>query len=101
MLSCFAPFTAEEAWEHLGRGGLVTEHGWPQADPELVAEETVTSVVQVAGKVRARLQVPSGITEDELRELALGAERVSQVLAGAPIRKVIVKAPHLVNIVPG
>jgi leucyl-tRNA synthetase len=101
MLSCFAPFTAEEAWEHLGRGGLVTEHGWPQAEPALVAEETVTSVVQVAGKVRARLEVPSGITEDELRELALSAERVSQVLGGAPIRKVIVKAPHLVNIVPG
>jgi leucyl-tRNA synthetase len=101
MLSCFAPFTAEEAWERLGRGGLVSEHGWPQADPELVAEETVTAIVQVAGKVRARLEVPSGITEDELRERALGAEKVSQALGGAGIRKVIVKAPHLVNIVPG
>jgi leucyl-tRNA synthetase len=100
MLSCFAPFTAEEAWERLARDGLVTDHAWPQADPALVAEETVTAVVQVSGKVRARLEVPSGITEDDLRERALAADKISAALGGREIRKVIVKPPTLVNIVP-
>jgi len=101
MLSCFAPFTAEEAWERLGAGGLVNDHAWPEADPALVVEETVTCVVQVAGKVRARLQVPPDISEDELRELALRAGRVVEALGGANIQRIVVKAPKIVSIVPG
>ena len=101
MLSCFAPFTAEEAWERLGGTGFVSVQDWPTADPELVAQDTVTCVVQVAGKVRAKLEVPVGVTEDELRELALKADRVQQALGGAEIRKTIVKPPKLINFVPG
>jgi len=100
MLSCVAPFTADEAWQRLGGCGLVDEHGWPQADPALVAEETVTCVVQVAGKVRARLEVPIDITGEELQKLALAAAKVRQALKGAAIQQVIIKAPRLVNIVP-
>ncbi|MPZ85993.1 MAG: leucine--tRNA ligase [Actinophytocola sp.] len=100
MLSCFAPFTAEEAWERLGGQASVTEHGWPQADPALVAQETITCVVQVAGKVRDRLEVAPAIADAELRELALRSEKVHQALHGAEIQKVIVRAPGLVNIVP-
>lgn len=100
MLSCFAPFTAEEAWERLGGQASVTEHGWPQADPALVAQETVTCVVQVAGKVRDRLEVAPAIADAELRELALRSEKVHQALHGADIQKIIVRAPGLVNIVP-
>lgn len=71
------------------------------ADPALVAEETVTCVVQVSGKVRARLEVPPGIGEHERRERALHAGKVIVALDGARVRNVIVKAPGLVNIVPG
>jgi leucyl-tRNA synthetase len=67
MLSCFVPFTAEEAWEPLGEPASA-----------LVAQEAVTCVVQVAGKVRDRLEVPLGIVEDELRELAYGPRRSSR-----------------------
>jgi leucyl-tRNA synthetase len=100
MLSCFAPFTAEEAWERLGGSPSVTQYGWPSVDPELIVEETVTCVVQVAGKVRDRLEVPPTIAEDELRELALRSEKVATALHGASIQKVIVRAPGLVNVVP-
>jgi len=63
-------------------------------------EEEVTCVVQVSGKVRDRLEVPPGIGEDQLRELALAAPGVVRALAGRGIKAVIVRPPKLVNIVP-
>ena len=62
-------------------------------------EDTVTCVVQVDGKVRDRLEIPAGIGEDELRELALATDGVSRALAGRGVRTVIVRPPKLVNIV--
>jgi len=100
LLSIFAPYTAEEAWELLGQEPSVALAGWPVADPALLVQEAVTCVVQVAGKVRDRLEVPPGIGEDELRELALAAPGVARALAGRDVRKVIVVPPRLVNIVP-
>ena len=100
LLSIFAPYTAEEAWELLGHEPSVALAGWPAADQALLVQETVTCVVQVAGKVRDRLEVPPGISEDELRELALAAPGVTRTLGGGGVRKVIVVPPRLVNIVP-
>jgi leucyl-tRNA synthetase len=100
LLSLFAPYTAEECWELLGHETSVATAGWPTADPELLVQDLVTCVVQVAGKVRERLEVPPGIAEDELRELALAAPAVSRSLAGRGVRTVIVRAPKLVNVVP-
>jgi leucyl-tRNA synthetase len=99
MLSLVAPYTAEEGWERLGRTGSVSFGGWPVAEPALLVQESVTCVVQVAGKVRDRLEVSPDISEDELRALALGSDKVTAYLQGTP-RKVIVRAPKLVNIVP-
>jgi leucyl-tRNA synthetase len=99
LLSLFAPYTAEECWELLGREASVAKAGWPQADPALLVAESVTCVVQVNGKVRDRLEVAPGIAEDELREAALSAAGVIRALGGQSIRKVIVRAPKLVNIV--
>jgi leucyl-tRNA synthetase len=100
LLSIFAPYTAEEAWELLGHEPSVAVAGWPVADRALLVQDTVTCVVQVAGKVRDRLEVSPEITEDALRELALGAPGVVRALGGADIRKVVVVPPKLVNIVP-
>ena len=100
MLSLFAPYTAEECWEVLGHDPSVAMAGWPSADPALLVQDLVTCVVQVSGKVRDRLQVPPGIGEDELRELALAAPGVSRALDGRGVRTVIVRAPKLVNVVP-
>ncbi|MEV1174391.1 leucine--tRNA ligase [Nonomuraea sp. NPDC049784] len=99
MLSLVAPYAAAEGWERLGRTGPVAFAGWPVAEPELLVQESVTCVVQVAGKVRDRLEVSPDISEDELRELALASEKVAPYLTNTP-RKVIVRAPKLVNIVP-
>ena len=100
LLSVFAPYTAEEAWELLGQEPSVALAGWPVADQALLVEDTVTCVVQVAGKVRDRLEVPPDISEDDLRELALAAPGVTRTLAGGGVRKVVVVPPRLVNIVP-
>jgi len=77
----------------------VARSAWPVADPDLLAEDTVTCVVQVNGKVRDRLEVAPTITDDELRELALAAPGVVRTLGGQPVSRVIVRAPKLVSIV--
>jgi leucyl-tRNA synthetase len=99
LLSLFAPYTAEECWEMLGHGPSVARAGWPAADPALLARDSVICVVQVNGKVRDRLEVQPEITDEELRELALAAPGAVRALGGQPVRKVIVRAPTLVNLV--
>jgi leucyl-tRNA synthetase len=100
LLSIFAPYTADEAWERLGHEPSVAQAGWPSADPALLVQDTVTCVVQVGGKVRDRLEVPPDVSEEDLRALALAAPGVARALAGREIRRVIVVPPRLVNIVP-
>lgn len=101
VLSLFAPYTAEEAWDRLGRRPTVANAGWPSVDPALLVRESVTCVVQVAGKVRDRLEVSPESGEDELRELALQSEAVQRALGDRDVHKVVVVPPKLVNIVPG
>jgi leucyl-tRNA synthetase len=100
MLSVVAPYTAEDMWSRLGHEPSVALAGWPAVDPALLVEDTVTCVVQIAGKVRERLEVPPAISEDELRALALTSPGVVKALEGRDVRVVIVKPPKLVNIVP-
>jgi leucyl-tRNA synthetase len=99
LLSLFAPYTAEECWELLGHEPSVAQATWPAADQSLLVEELVTCVVQVDGKVRDRLEVPPGISEADLQTQALATAGVSRALAGREVRKVIVRAPRLVNVV--
>jgi leucyl-tRNA synthetase len=99
LLSLVAPYTAEEMWETLGHEPTVALAGWPVADPELLVRESVTCVVQVQGKVRARLHVPPDIPEADLEALALADETVRRIVDGREIRRVIVRAPTLVNVV--
>ena len=100
MLSLFAPYTAEDMWQRLGHEPTVALAGWPEVDAALLVEQTVTCVVQVAGKVRDRLEVPPSISEGQLRELALASDAVRRALDGRGVRTVIVRAPRLVNVVP-
>ncbi|MEV8591461.1 leucine--tRNA ligase [Streptomyces sp. NPDC052012] len=100
MVAPLAPHIAEELWHRLGHDGSVVHEDFPVADPAYVVDETVTCVVQVKGKVKARLEVSPDISEDELEKAALADEKVVAALDGAGIRKVIVRAPKLVNIVP-
>jgi leucyl-tRNA synthetase len=99
VLSLVAPYTAEEMWERLGHEPTVARAGWPPVDPALLVDDAVTAVVQIQGKVRARLEVAPDISESDLEELALGDAAVVRAIDGRPIRKVIVRAPKLVNVV--
>jgi leucyl-tRNA synthetase len=98
-LSLVAPYVAEEMWERLGHAPSVASASWPTVESSLLVTQSVTCVVQVQGKVRGRLQVPPGISEDELRSRALTEESVVRALAGRDVAKVIIRAPKLVSIV--
>ncbi|UPT41906.1 leucine--tRNA ligase [Streptomyces sp. WAC00303] len=100
LIAPLAPHIAEELWRRLGHTESVVHQDFPVADPAYVVDETVTCVVQIKGKVRARLEISPVITDEELEALALADEAVVAALGGAGIRKVIVRAPKLVNIVP-
>jgi leucyl-tRNA synthetase len=99
LLSLVAPYTAEEMWERLGHEPTVSRVGWPEVDEALLVEDTVTAVVQVKGKVKARLEVAPDISEADLEAAAMADAGVQRALDGAVVRKVIVRAPKLVNIV--
>jgi leucyl-tRNA synthetase len=99
LLSPMAPHLADELWERLGQQGYLYHHPWPEADSELAAEEQVTLVVQVNGKVRERLSVPVDLPEEELRARAEEAPRVSEQIADKRVLKVIVVPNKLVNFV--
>ena len=100
MLAPLAPHVAEELWERLGHDRSLARAPFPVADPALLVQESVTCVVQVAGKVRDRLEVAADVGEDELREAALASPAVARALDGAQVRTVVVRAPRLVNVVP-
>ena len=100
LLSLTAPYTAEDMWRLLGHAPSVARAGWPEVDPALLVQDSVTCVVQVAGKVRDRLEVSPDISEADLRELALATPGVVKALEGKGIKTVIVRPPKLVNVVP-
>lgn len=99
LLSLVAPYTAEEMWERLGHEPTVARAAWPVVEEDLLVHESVTAVVQVMGKVRARLEVPPDVSEADLQERALAA--VAQQIEGKQVRRVIVRPPSLVNVVVG
>ncbi|MFE5242532.1 MULTISPECIES: leucine--tRNA ligase [unclassified Streptomyces] len=100
LIAPLAPHVAEELWRRLGHTESVVHQDFPVADPAYVVDETVTCVVQIKGKVKARLEISPSITDEELEALALADENIVAALGGAGVRKVIVRAPKLVNIVP-
>jgi len=101
LLAPYAPHIAEELWQKLGHTQTLTHEPWPEFAPALLVENTVTIVVQVNGKVRDKLDVPTGITNAELEKLALASGKVQESLTGKSVKKVIVVAGKLVNIAAG
>jgi leucyl-tRNA synthetase len=99
MLSLVAPFTAEEMWERLGHQPTVARAGWPVVEEPLLVQETITAIVQIQGKLRAKLQVPPSISATDLQALAMADPAVVRGLEGKTVRKVIVREPKLVNVV--
>jgi leucyl-tRNA synthetase len=94
----FAPHLGSEVFERL-TGERVWEQPWPEADPSLLARETVTLIVQVNGKLRDRIEAPSEASKEELLELARASEKVGKHLDGKEVVKEIVVPGKLVNLV--
>jgi leucyl-tRNA synthetase len=99
MLSLVAPFTSEEMWQRLGHQPAVALAGWPVVDPALLVADAIEAVIQINGKIKERIEVSPSITDAELEALALAHPTISAQLQGASPKKVISRAPKLVNIV--
>ncbi len=99
MLAPMAPHIAEELWRALGHTGSIHLESWPQFSEELARDEQVTVVVQVNGKVRERLQVVAGTSEDEVRALAFASEAVTRHIGDKPPKKIIYVPDKLLSIV--
>jgi len=101
MMAPVTPHVAEELWERAGQPYSVHQQPWPEVDEEATREDVLTLVVQVNGKLRDRIVVPVGISEEDARERALASEGAQGFLAGKEVRKVIVVPGRLVNVVVG
>ena len=100
LLQPWAPHVTEELWQRLGHERL-WETPWPEADSALLERDAYELVIQVNGKVRDRMEVPAGLSDDELVERARASEKVQAHLNGKEIRKTIVVPGKLVNLVVG
>ena len=98
-LSLVAPFTAEEMWENLGHKPAVALAGWPTIDPALLEADSVTAILQINGKILERIEVSPNISDSDLEKFAFANPTISQAVKDAEIKKIITRAPKLVNIV--
>ena len=98
-LSLVAPYTAEDMWERLGHKPAIALAGWPTIDESLLGTDSVTAVLQISGKIKERIEVSPNISKADLEKLALENSVIKAELVGAQIKKIIVVAPKLVNIV--
>ena len=99
MLSLVAPFTAEEMWERLGHKPAIALAGWPAVDPALLVDDEVEAVIQINGKIVGRINVSPTISDADFEVAALALPEIVAELKGATPKKVIARAPKLVNIV--
>ncbi|MCF7847469.1 MAG: class I tRNA ligase family protein [Kiritimatiellales bacterium] len=98
LISPFAPHIAEELWIELGHEPGIMNADWPAVNEEALQRDEIDMVVQVNGKLRDQIKVPSSATKEEIEAAALAAEKVQQWLEGKTVRKIIVVPGRLVNI---
>jgi leucyl-tRNA synthetase len=99
MMAPMVPHLSEELWEMLGHADTLAHRAWPKFVPELAAEDQVEVVVQIKGRVRGKLVVESGLSEEDLKKQVLSDPKIATVLDGQHVAKIIVVQNKLVNIV--
>jgi leucyl-tRNA synthetase len=101
ILAPITPHICEELWQAMGYATHLSEQPWPEHDPEALAKDEMTIVVQVNGKLRGRIAVPADASRESVQEVALADANVQKHIEGKTIRKVIVIPEKLVNVVVG
>ncbi len=101
LMAPFAPHFSEEMWERLGNSYSVFHEAWPTFDPAALVRDVIEMPVQVNGRLRDKIEVAADASEEEIREIALAAEKVVPYLEGVAVRKVIIIPKRVVNIVVG
>uniref|UniRef100_UPI003BA91D56 leucine--tRNA ligase n=1 Tax=Stappia sp. TaxID=1870903 RepID=UPI003BA91D56 len=99
MMAPMAPHLAEECWRTLGKDGLLATAAWPEVDPDLLVEASITLPVQINGKKRADLTIAREASKEEVEAATLALEAVQRALEGKPVRKIIVVPQRIVNVV--
>ena len=99
MLAPIAPHVSEELWQRLGNQETITYQPWPTYNASLLVDDEIEIVVQVNGKVRAKINIPKDLSKEDMQELALQNENVKLSIEGKEIKKVIAVPQKLVNIV--
>lgn len=99
LLSPFSPHIAEELWEAVGNEPSIFQQRWPEWDEEIAREEEIELVIQVNGKVRAKVMVPHGLPDEEIKERTMSEPKIREILDGKGVRKIFVVKGKLVNIV--
>jgi leucyl-tRNA synthetase len=99
LLSPFAPHLGEELWERLGHRESLAYEPWPACDAAALVQQEIVMIVQVNGKLRARITVSAHATEEQLKASALADGQVKKFVNGRPIKQFIVVPQRLVNIV--
>ncbi|MDA0769479.1 MAG: leucine--tRNA ligase [SAR202 cluster bacterium Casp-Chloro-G4] len=101
LLAPMAPHITDELWERMGHTESIHKQPWPSWDEELAADDVITLVVQVNGRVRDKIEVSASISEEDATETALASPRLTPYLDGKQVRKVIYVPGKLVNVVVG
>ena len=99
MLAPYAPHIAEEMWEVLGHDTSVFEASWPAYDDKLASAGDVEIAVQVNGKLRSRIVLPRGMTQEQVLKIVLSDPAVQKFVDGQKLKKVIYVQDRLVNLV--
>ena len=99
MMAPITPFLSEELWSQVGGQYSVHQQSWPEWDEDLAADEMITLVVQVNGRLRDRIEVPADVSEEDARTVALKSERIRHFTEGKAVRRVIYVPRRLVNVV--
>ncbi|MCX7794016.1 MAG: leucine--tRNA ligase [Thermodesulfovibrionales bacterium] len=101
LISPFAPHIAEELWSAIGNKFSILEHPWPSWNEELARESEYELVIQINGKLRSKIMIPEGLSDDLIRERALSEPRIRELISDSKIKNIVVAKKRLVNIVTG
>ncbi len=99
LIAPFAPHLAEEMWARMGQDGLIVAESWPEGNPKLAEDNTVTMAVQICGKMRGTIEMPKDAPKADIEAKALALDNVARQLDGREVKKIIIVPNRIVNIV--